>query len=379
MNWRAIRHTHRSHKRSQIAAGFASLVLATVCASTAFAASPDAFLGLLRARDLTPFGYLRLDMRPAYAGTGEAGSWAVETELAYQNTWALSEEVEHYLVDLPGRRELGPAEYQAIRDLPGENYLFDQELAQLDVALHYQMSDQWGAYLILSGASYSGGFLDNTIEWFHDSFGFNTFGRPAASRNDVNILLDLDSMQYAAFEAPTSGGILDPTVGVRFSGVPMPQGWKLILESAVKIPVGGRRTMLSSGRTDLGIQATLQRFGNSHALYASFSGVYYAGTGGFVPSDSQLIPTLILGYEKLLTSRTNIILQGYISPSVYEDDQTSLEELLATKYQLSLGLRHRRGPNLFTFAATENLQNVNNTPDIGFQLGWSYVPAWASR
>jgi hypothetical protein len=42
-------------------------------------------------------------------------------------------------------------------------------------------------------------------------------------------------------------------------------------------------------------------------------------------------------------------------------------------------MRHRRGANLFTFAVTENLQNVNNTPDIGFQFGWAYVPAWKSR
>src|SRR5690606_5502493 len=94
------------------------------------AANEGAFFGLLRARDLTPFGYLRLDMRPAYSGTPAPGTWAIEAELAYQNTWALSEEVERYLTELPGRRELGPAEYQAILDLPGENYLLDQELAQ---------------------------------------------------------------------------------------------------------------------------------------------------------------------------------------------------------------------------------------------------------
>jgi hypothetical protein len=339
----------------------------------------EAFLGLLRARDLTPFGYLRLDMLPGHAVTPAPGEWAVETELAYQNTWALSEEVEDYLTELPGRRELGPAEYQAIQDLPGENYLIDLELARVDVTLHYQVSRHWGTYLTLSGSSYHGGFLDSVIEEFHDTFGFSTFGRPAAARNDVNILLDLNSMQFAAFEAPTSGGLLDPTLGVRYSGISMPDRWQFVLESAVKIPVDGRRPLLSSGRTDVGVQASLQRFGNSHAFHASLSGVYYAGTGGFVPSDSQVIPTLVLGYERQITARTNLILQGYVSPSVYEDDQTDLDELLDTKYQLTLGMRHRRGPNLFTFAVTENLQNVNNTPDIGFQLGWAYVPAWRSH
>jgi hypothetical protein len=43
--------------------------------------------GLLRSRDLSPFGGLRLDMRPAHAVSIEPGSWAIETELGYQNTW----------------------------------------------------------------------------------------------------------------------------------------------------------------------------------------------------------------------------------------------------------------------------------------------------
>ena len=71
--------------------------------------------GLLRTRDLSPFGFLRLDMRPAHAVSIKPGSWAIETELGYQNTWALSPDVEEYLTSLEpsGRRDLGAAELQA--------------------------------------------------------------------------------------------------------------------------------------------------------------------------------------------------------------------------------------------------------------------------
>ena len=40
------------------------------------------FFGPLRVRDLTPFGYLRLDMRPTYGEELALGVWALETELA---------------------------------------------------------------------------------------------------------------------------------------------------------------------------------------------------------------------------------------------------------------------------------------------------------
>jgi hypothetical protein len=83
-------------------------VLALLGAAPAMADGPS-FYGLLRARDLTPFGYLRLDMKPGYVGSLEPGTWGVDSEIAYQNTWATSPEVERYLNHLPGRRTLGRA------------------------------------------------------------------------------------------------------------------------------------------------------------------------------------------------------------------------------------------------------------------------------
>jgi hypothetical protein len=154
----------------------------------------------------------------------------------------------------------------------------------------------------------------------------------------------------------------------------MPDGWRLALEGAVKLPVWGRRLLLSTGRTDYGLQASLLKLGNHHGFYVSASGVYYAGSSQPAPQDSQIIPTLLLGYERVLTERTNLNLQLYASTSVYSHRQTDLKELLEEKYQLSLGFRHRRDHMLFTFAFTENLQNINNTPDIGFQLGLAYLP-----
>lgn len=332
--------------------------------------------GLLRSRDLTPFGFLRLDMRPAHAVSIKPGTWAIETELSYQNTWALSPDVEDYLTGLEssGRRDLGPADAQAIRDLPGENYLVDLELALLDVTFHYKISDVWTAYVIASGVSYQGGFLDSTIEGFHDTFGFSTFGRPAVTRNQVNLIYDLKSSQYTSLGRPTDGGLLDPTLGLRYTGLTLPGKWHLATEVAVKVPIAGRRELLSTGRTDYGVQMSLQRKGQHHAFYVDAAAVYYSGSSQVSEQESQIIPTLIVGYERMLTARTNVNLQGYVSPSVYSHRETDLDELLGIKYQASLGVRHRRNNVLFTFAITENLQNINNTPDIGFQLGLAWVP-----
>ena len=337
------------------------------------------FYGLLRERDLTPFGFMRLDMRPAHAVSTEAGSWAVETDLAFQNTWALSPEVEKYLVGLEGagRRELGPTEVQAIRDLPGENYLVDLEAAVYDMTVHYKFSPNWSGYLVASGVSFHGGFMDSTIESFHDTFGFSSFGRPALARNRMNTIMKLKGSTYANLDSGSTGGLLDPVFGARYSSPQRLRGWNYSVEGAVKLPVAGQREFLSTGRVDVGVQASAQRRSARQAFYVNGAAVWYGGGQAPSPQERQVVPTLVLGYERVLTARTNINLQGYISPSLYSRAETGLRELRATKYQMTLGVRHRVQSHVWTVSITENLQNVNNTPDIAFQIGYAWVPRFS--
>jgi hypothetical protein len=339
-------------------------------------AHADEAYGLMSIRDLTPMSFLRLDMRPASTRPMQS-KWAIETAVATQNTWAMSANVSKYLESLEssGRRRLGPAELEAIRALPGESYLVDLESTTFDLTTRYRISEQWSAYLIASGVTYGGGSMDGTIEHFHQAFGFNSVGRPAVGRNQVNMILNLKAGQYASFRAPTSGGITDPTIGLRYSSFSLPEPWSVSVEAAIKVPIAGRRLLLSSGRTDYGVQAALQRRGLHHALYVDVAAVYFAGDTYPILQKAQLIPTVIVGYERALTARTNVIVQGYASTSGYSHRQTNLEELLANKYQVTLGLRHRRNEFLWSFGVTENVQNLNNTPDFGFQLGLNYFPA----
>jgi hypothetical protein len=357
---------------------------AWVCFAVALAPSIPAqaeephgrFYGMLRSRDLTPFGFLRLDMRPAHAVSIEPHTFAFEAELGYQNTWALSENVEKYLTALEpsGRREIGPAEIQAIRDLPGENYLLDLELATIDLTMHYKLSSQWTLYAIATAVSYHGGFLDSTIEGFHDLTGLSTFGRLAVERNAMNFVYDLKSAQVVLFEPPKSPGFLDPTFGVRYTGISLPGRWQMSVETAVKAALSGARPLLSTGHTDYGLQTSFRRLGDRNAVHVDLSAVFYAGQEMPAQQDRQVIPTIVIGWERQMTGRTNMNLQGYASKSVYRRAQTDLDELLSPKFQLSLGVRHRFDCCVASFAITENLQNFNNTPDVGFQMGFAWVP-----
>jgi len=329
--------------------------------------------GLLRSRDVTPFGFLRLDMQPAHAVSGPPGTWATELDLSYQNTWALSNNVRGYLESRGGGRQgIGPADVQAILALPGESYLVDLEYGLLEFTFHYQLAEHWEGYASASGVYYTGGFLDSTIESFHNALNIEGAGRKFVNRNQINIIYNLKSAQVVQPDLPEAG-LLDPVLGLRYRLYQKPERWNLITEVAVKVPVAGKRDFLSTGHTDVGAQITLQGFAGRHAGYGSLSAVY-TKPSNIAPTRTEVVPTAIVGYEFSLTQHTNLNAQLYVSPSVFKHSDTDLNELLARKYLASLGLRYHSGASVFTFALTENIQNFNNTPDISFQFSWAYSP-----
>ena len=67
---------------------------------------------------------------------------------------------------------------------------------------------------------------------------------PPIARNGVNLIYDLKSSSYASLgRSPTSGGLLDPTIGLRYSGIPLGRSWSLSLEGAVKLAIDGERAV----------------------------------------------------------------------------------------------------------------------------------------
>lgn len=330
-------------------------------------------VGLLRARDLTPFGLLRLDMPPAHTVDSRYDSWAFEVQTAYQNTFVLSDNVRDYLETRGvGRTPLRAQDADAILALPGDAYYVDGELGLIDFVIHRRLSQWWSAYLSVSFLSYGNGALDSTIESFHDLVGFSQQGRDLVARNQFQFVYDVGGVQAALLDGLPSDGFGDPVLGLRYS-LPEPRyGWDVVFEVAAKIAVDGERYLLSTGGNDYGAQLTLQRRWGRHAAYLAGSGVYYDGGFETPANESQIIPTVIAGYGFGLTPSTSVILQAYASRSVVRN--TDIEELSANKYQLSLGVQQRLRHVIWSFAVTENISNFGNTPDVGVQLGIAYLP-----
>jgi Protein of unknown function (DUF3187) len=368
------RSLHRRIGLRVAAAAMACLLLATATARGEPAARSDSnsnLLGPLRVRDMTPFNLLRLDMLPAHAVSAGPGSWAIEADLSFSNTFVMSDNVREYL---QGRAEPSPlteADAQAILGLGEDAYYVDGEFGLLEVTFHYRVMRRTSVYMTLSAYSFAGGFLDGTIESFHEGFGLGNSGRDLVGRNRLQTVMSLNGTQVSFLDAPVGNGLGDPVLGLRhvfpFGASP----WNLVVSAEAKIAWRGERLFLSTGSNDFGVQTSLQGKFRRQAVYLTSSFVSTDGRVLGIELERRVVPTLAAAYELAITEHTNFIGQLHASQSTVRE--STIDLIKADKYQASLGLRSRRGPLIYGLAVTENIKNFDNTPDIGVTLTFAWT------
>lgn len=346
-------------------------MLAALLASPALAETD--LLGPLRIRDMTPFNLLRLDMLPAHAVAAGRGSWAIEADVSYSNTFVMSDNVRRYLEGRGGgRRRLTQADTDAILGMGEDAYYVDGEFGLLDLTFHYRVAPRSSVYVTLSAYNFTGGIFDGTIENFHDTFGLDNGGRDLAARDAFQVVSSLQGVDLALLGPPVDNGLGDPVFGFRHARPLGGSRFGIVLDAEAKPALRGERLLLSTGTDDYGLQVSLQGKFRRQAIYLSTSFVSTDGRVLGVKLERQVIPTFTAAYEVGVTSRTNAIVQVYASQSTVQD--STIDEIKANKYQMSLGARSRRGHLVYGFAVTENLKNFENTPDVGVSL----TVAWLS-
>jgi len=355
------------------AAAWGAMAVAVVVLALAVspARADTTLLGPLRIRDMTPFNLLRLDMLPAHGVAAGAGSWAIEADLSYSNTFVMSDNVEKYLTARGRRDALTQADADAIFAMGQDAYYFDGEIGLLDVTAHYAIARHTSVYLTLSAYDFSGGFLDGTIEGFHRAFGLGTDGRDLVARDSFQGVLSVQGVQTSFLAPPVEGGMGDPVIGLRRSWPFGSSHWGIVLDGAAKIAWRGERSFLSTGSNDYGLQASVQGKYARQAIYFSGSAVRTDGRVFGIQLQQRIVPTMTVAYEVGMTEHTNFIAQTYASQSTVLD--TTIDELKANKYQASLGVRSLRGHLVYGFAVTENVANFANTPDVGVSLTLAWV------
>ena len=348
-----------------------SIILAMCALVFSPPATAEEFYGPLRNRDMGPVGFARLHMLPDHAIAPSDGRWGFELHLSHSNTFAMDAETQEYLRQRGSRQSLTQQDVDNIFALSGDTYLFDAALTLAQFTVHYGLSDNWSLYGSLPYFRYGGGGLDSTIENFHESFGFDTFGRNYLPRNQVNGVVALGGNELVLLDAGSQSGIGDPIVGLRYHR-------RLDSRNAISIEVAHKEVIQddkffrTTGSDDTGVQVSWHHFYDRSAMYLSASIVRIGSAAPFPDNTRHVLPKINAAWEYRMTERSNFVFQVNAQDSLFKNGTDP--EISSHVYQASLGVRQRYGKLVWSYALTENLVNFNNTADLGFHIGLAWSP-----
>lgn len=325
-------------------------------------------LGPLRERDMTPYHLTRLEMLPTESSAALGPGWTVETELTHTNTYARSTLVADRIIVRGGRKPVTAADVRSFLAVPGDVAYLDGEFGLLAATVHYQLDRRLGFFVTLPFFYSTGGIFDAVIEDYHNLFGFPQGGRDQVSRNEFRVVYRVGREQVVEIGSPDSG-LSDPILGVRYRLLPPSSRWDLIVQSAVKVATR-EPGPLSTGGDDLGVQLALHRTFGRQAVYLDASAVHVGGPYADPRVDRRILPAWVAAYELGLTHHTSLVLQVYVSPSVFS--RADIPELTQDKNEIVGGFRFQHGPVAWFVDIIENFIHLENTPDVGAQLGASW-------
>lgn len=324
--------------------------------------------GPLRIRDqfLAGLGYLAFD--PVSADLLAAGELQVDLVLTLSNTFAHSTSVESFLTARESRADLTLGALRALAAAePGGLFHLDGEHARWALAVRRGIGHGLQLELVVPVIHLGGGFLDPTIEGFHDTFSLGQAGRLGAPRDRFTAYLQSGQREVLLDRGPgTSLG--DVVVGLRRdlhrSGTTSP--FELAAEALLKLPTGDADRLSGSGSPDFGVQVLATRYFRRSCLHLAIGAVRLGRHDRF-ELDAQTLGSGMLAWEVSVGPKTSALLQATVSQSPFT--QLDIDELGTASTQLTIGLKHVVGTSVVFLGITENVVNFNNTADIGLHFG----------
>lgn len=223
-----------------------------------------------------------------------------------------------------------------------EQLELDGETSRLALTFTRGLSDGWeiGATVPLLHAS--GGFLDATVEGWHDIIGASNAQRNVRPRNQLNFIYGRGGMPLVEI-SDSSTGIGDIQLFSRYQLLSAADGSrKLALHGGLKLPTGSSQNLRGSGAADysLGIgytdTATLSRVNLTLSAHA---GVLLLGDGDLLSElQESTVPIGGIQLGLALGNRIDLLAQVQAAGSYYD---SSLATLGDNTVQLSLGANVR--------------------------------------
>jgi hypothetical protein len=247
-----------------------------------------------------------------------------------------------------------------------ESIHLDYENYRLNLSYQYGLNDNWNIKFDLPVIYQSGGFLDSSIDHWHDFFGLPEANRPFVARNQYNI--DYTSQGQALIK-------LDET-NTSFGDLQITAAYKLIenettavsVWTSLKLPTGNKNKLTSNGVTDISAWLALNQKLTDSWLLNLNAGAAILGADDYqdIPlSDYAVYGHVMLGW--LLNDTINLKAQLQGHTSYYDKSQL---KILGSTYLITFGGTIKiKNCHYLDIAMSEDIK-TGGSPDASLLISW---------
>jgi hypothetical protein len=244
----------------------------------------------------------------------------------------------------------------------------DLETLIIDMRFKKVIDDKLELSLEVPVISHNAGFMDGFLEWYHDSFGFDDYGR--SDRRNDDFLFKIRHNGNPVVEGEPGelafGDVRIGGKGILYANDPI-----ISLNGFIDIPTGDADRGYGNGSYDWGFSLLIDKtLGESFMVYTN---VGYVVTDTYDAKEDIDMKDFMfggLGAEWMYSPNVSLYAQLYVQGSAYED--IGVREIDDSVSILSFGGKYRMRKNLtLEFSFSED-PNTAGAPDFMVGFGTSY-------
>lgn len=258
------------------------------------------------------------------------------------------------------------------RSNQNETLVLDGETYRTSLRYRRGMGGGWEIGIDVPHVSHDGGFLDDFIIDWHDTFGFSQGGRDNAPTDRLAYIYVRDGATLVNIDKDHSGvGDVRFIASYQWRGVGERQDSPIALHASLKLPTGESDDLLGSGGTDFaawvsGARTPSRSGPNKWAWFAS-GGLLFVGDGDVLPRQQRNLVTfgtLGIGWRPGAWFLFQLQLDAHTS--FYDDSR--LKQIDATAAQLTMGGALRLGERTRLDIGVSEDVAVDTAPDVNFHF-----------
>lgn len=308
---------------------------------------PQRIRGPLAARVMHPVLLTQLSMPPRRATTQAEGTWVLGPQLSYASIYE--------------RRK---------RD--GDRVNFDGELARAGVLVRRGLGPNTDIDLDLALTFASSGFLDRTVDAFHEAFLFPDGGRDLAETNQYAMVVRRNGVRAYSLEEDRVSFTDLPVVLTHQVRAEDEHGPAVALRLGLEFPTGSESRGTSNGGLDWGIGLLVERNYRRVSLFAGSNWIVPNAPDGFEVLGIQVRDRieLQLGTEVRWTAKTSVLFQAnWIGPLVSD---FALEELNREILDIGVGISQDLGKHARWVFSFHDDAVAATGADFGIRLAFEF-------